>query len=84
MNLEDDIQEWKVFSHLVPTNDMKFYDLHTLGRRDFDISFDWQSRTISNDVEEEAINSLRNETSRGDIIDLSNITFSFPDSLAKT
>lgn len=26
-----DFQEWHIFSHLVPPNDVNVYDLHTLG-----------------------------------------------------
>jgi len=33
MNLEDDFQEWQIFSHLVPPNDVNVSGLHTLGRR---------------------------------------------------
>ena len=40
MNHKEVFQEWQIFSHMVPPNDMNVYDLHTLGRRDFDISFD--------------------------------------------
>jgi len=83
MNLEDDFQEWQLFSRLVPPNSVNVSDLHTLGRRDFDISFDWQGTTISDDVAEEAINFIRNAISRGDVGDLSNRTFVSPDSLAE-
>ena len=62
---------------------MNFYDIHTLGRRDFDISFDWESTTIPDDVVEEAIHFIRNAKSMGDIVDLSNKTFSSPDSLSE-
>ena len=81
MNLEDDFQEWKIFSWLFPPNDVNVSDLHTLGWRDFDISFDSESTTISDDVAEEAINFIRNEKSRGDIVEISNRTFASPDSL---
>ena len=83
MNLKDDFQEWQLFSHLVPPSNVNVYDLHTLGQRDFDISFDWKSTTISDDVVEEAINFIRNGLSRGDIVDLSNRTFASLDSLAE-
>ena len=65
MNLEDDFQEWLIFPHLVPPNDVNVYDLHTLGRREFDISFYWKSTTIYDDVVEEAINFIRNAKSAG-------------------
>lgn len=83
MNLEDYFKEWQIFSHLVPPNSFNVSDLHTLGRRDFDISFDWQDTTISDDVAEEAIDFIRNEISRGDIGDLSNRIFSSLDSVAE-
>ena len=83
MNVEDDFQEWQIFSHLVPPNDVNVSDLHTLGRRDFDISVDWESTTIFNDVVEEATNFITNAKSVGDIVDLSNRTFASPDSLSK-
>ena len=66
---------------MVPPNDVNISDLHTLGRRDFDISFDWESTTISDDVAEEAINLIRNAKSRGHIVGLSNKKFASPDSL---
>ena len=72
MNLEDDFQEWQLFSRLVPPNSVNVSDLHTLGRRDFDISFDWKSTIVYDDVVEESINFIRNGQSRGDIFDLSN------------
>ncbi|MCY6525117.1 hypothetical protein, partial [Actinobacillus pleuropneumoniae] len=68
MNLEDDFQEWPIFSRLVPPNDVNVSDLHTLGQRDFDISFDSEITTISHDVAEDAINFIRNAKSRGDIV----------------
>ena len=83
MNLEDYFQEWQLFSHLIPPNSVNVSELHTLGRRDFDISFDWKGTTIYDDVAEEAINFIRNAISRGDVGDLSSRTFVSPDSLAK-
>lgn len=68
---------------MVPPNDVNVYDLHTLGRREFDISFDWESTTISDDVAEEAINFIRNVKSAGDIVELSNRTFASPNSLSE-
>ena len=83
MNLEDDYQEWHILSHLVAPNDVNVSGLHTLGRRDFDISFDWESATIFDDVAEEAINFIRNAKPTGCIVDLSNRTFASPDSLSE-
>lgn len=82
MDLEDDFQEWHIFSHLVPPNDVNVSNLHTLGLRDFDISFDWESTTISDDVTKEAINFIRNGKLVGDIVDLSNKIFASTDSLS--
>ena len=81
MNLEGHFQERQIFSRLVPPNDVSVSYLHTLGRRDFDISFDRESTSISDDVVEEAINFIRNAKSRGGIVDLSNRTFASSDSL---
>ena len=81
MNVEDDFLEWQIFSCLVPPNDVNVSDLHTLGRRDFDISIDWESKTIYDDVADEATNFIRIGKSAGDIFDLSNRTFPSPGSL---
>ena len=83
MNLGDDFQEWQLFFRWVPRNSVNVSDLHSFGRMDFDISFDWKGTTISDDVAEEAINFIKDAISRGDIFDLSNRTFASPDSLAE-
>lgn len=70
MNLEGDFQEWDIFSFLVPPNNVNFSHLHTLGGKDFDISFDLQSTTIYDDVDEEGTNFIGNGELRGDIVDL--------------
>jgi hypothetical protein len=67
--VEEDFEEWQLLSRLVPPNNVNVSDLHTLGRRDFDICFDWDKTTISNDVAEEAINFIRNAKSRGVIVE---------------
>ena len=69
---------------MVPPNDVNVSNLHTLGQRDFDISFDWESINISDDLAEEATNFIRNAKSVGDIVNLPNRTFESPDSLSET
>jgi hypothetical protein len=44
VNVEDDFEEWTILSQLIPPNNVNVSDLHTLGRRDFDISFNWEKQ----------------------------------------
>ena len=80
--MEEDFEELKLLSRLVPPNNVNVSDLHTLGRRDFDICFDWEKTTISNDVAKEAIYFLRNAQSRGHIVENIHHSSVYPSSLA--
>ena len=81
--MEEDFEEWQLFSRLVPPNNVNVSDLHTLGRRDFDICFEWEQTTVSNEVGEEAISFIRNAQSRGHIIQNVHPTNASPSSLAE-
>jgi hypothetical protein len=80
-HVEEDFEEWKILSRLVPPNNVNVSDLHTLGRRDFDICFDWEKTTTSNDVAEEAIYFIRNAKSRGVIVENHHPIYVSPSSL---
>jgi ATP-dependent DNA helicase PIF1 len=82
-HVEEDFEEWQLLSRLVPPNNVNVSDLHTLGRRDFDICFEWEQTTVSNEVGEEAISFIRNAQSRGHIIQNVHPTNASPSSLAE-
>jgi hypothetical protein len=79
--VEEDFEEWKLLSRLVPPNNVNVFDLHTLGRRDFYICFEWEQTTVSNDVVGEAIYFIINAQSRGHIIENVHPTSASPSSL---
>jgi hypothetical protein len=82
-HVEEDFEEWKFLSRLVPPNNVNVSNLHTLGRRDFDICFDWEKTTTSNDVAEEAIYFIRSAKSRGVIVENHHPNYVSPSSLAE-
>jgi ATP-dependent DNA helicase PIF1 len=81
--VEDDFEEWQVLSRLIPPNNITISDLQTLGRREFDICFNWDQSMVSNDVAEEAIHFIKIAKSRGDIVENSLSTIPSPTSLSE-
>ena len=81
--VEDDFEEWQVLSRLIPPNNITISDLQTLGRREFDIFFNWEKSMVSNDVVKEAIDFTKIVKSRGDIVENSLSTIPSPTSLSK-
>ena len=54
VNVDADMDEWELLSRLVPPNNLEISDLSTLGRRDFDLSFNWAGGNID-DVSLESV-----------------------------
>ena len=55
---------------MVPPNSIDVSDLHSLGRRDFDLSFNWDETLVSNGAAEVAIDFIRTIQSTGvDVVD---------------
>jgi len=46
-NVDQDLEEWKVFSWIFIPNDVSTSRLNNLVRRDFDIHYNWQEIVIS-------------------------------------
>jgi hypothetical protein len=80
-HVEEDFEEWKLLSLLVPPNNVNVSNLHALGRRDFDICFDWEKIIVSNDVSREDIYFIINAQSRGHIVENIHPTYASPYSL---
>lgn len=40
-NVDRDFEEWKVFLQLVPPSCVSISDLDNLGRREFDVDYNW-------------------------------------------
>ena len=46
VNVDADMDEWELLSRLVPPNNLEILDLSTLGRRYFNLSFNWGGGNI--------------------------------------
>ena len=82
-NVDEDIEEWKFLSRLVPPNNINVSHLDTLGWRDFDLCFNWEEIVISNDVVEGAIDFIRTIQSTGVIVVNYDSAFALPSSLSE-
>ena len=82
-NVDEDIDEWKVLSRLVRPNNIDGSHLNTLGRRNFDLCFNWEETVISNDVAEGAIAFIRTIQSTGVVVIDYDSAFAFPFSLSE-
>ena len=83
-NVDEDVEEWQLLSRLVPPNRIDVSDLHTLGRRDFDLSFNWDEPIVSNGAAEVAINFIRTIQSTGIFVVDSHSVVAWPSSLSET
>jgi len=58
-NVDQDFEEWQLFSRLVPPSCVNILDLDNVGRRDFNVDYNWQEMMVSNEFLEEGVNFLK-------------------------
>ena len=82
VNDDENFEEWQLLSRLVPTNNLSVYDLHTLGHRDFDLSFNWDEAIVDNGFVEKVVEFVKDVQRQGVILNDAPSTFASPSSLS--
>jgi len=82
VNADENFEEWQLLSRLVPANNLSVSDLHTLGHRDFDLSFNWDEAIVDNGFAEKVVDFVKDVQRQGVILNDAPSTFASPSSLS--
>ena len=82
VNDDEYFEEWQLLSRLVLANNISVSDLHTLGHRDFDLSFNWDEAIVDNAFAEKAIEFVKDVQHQGVILNDAPSTFASLSSLS--